>query len=66
MTVQELLQHKELGLWDFGCVKMVRPTGRYIHSEYGDMIEVKRGMFGASKQWVSPNLLQVVRTKEAA
>jgi len=69
--IEELLKHKELGHYDFGSVRTVYPTGRYIdakqyqepdyyqpHNRY--LLEVRgRGWF-SEKKWVSSNCLKPI------
>lgn len=73
--IEELLAHKELGQYDFGSVKLVRPTGRYIDANELEkpelttdrlrfIVEVKSGLF--SKHWVPASQLKPIRAKGQA
>lgn len=76
IDIEKLVSHKELGLYDFGSVTMVRPTGRYvdacdlgepnfIESRLRYCVEVKNGWFG-KKRWVSANCLKPIRERGQA
>jgi hypothetical protein len=72
MSLQSFIKSKELGLYDFGCVSVVYPTGRFIEV-YSDplpdyyekrhryMIEVRLSKILGSKKWVSLNNLKEIR-----
>lgn len=74
MTLEEILQSKELALMDLGSVKLVSITGRYIEppidSDYYEgrarfIVEVKeKGWFG-DKKWVFGKNLQEIKNAKA-
>jgi hypothetical protein len=74
MEIKELLNQKTLGLYDFGSVTEVKPTGRFIDAldtekpDYFEprhrfVVEVKKGFFGSAK-WVLACNLKVIKEKQ--
>ena len=73
MSIEHFLKNKELGLYDWGTVSIVYPTGRFIATDTGQspdyydprfrfMIEVRTSKFLGSKKWVSlQNLKEIQR-----
>ena len=72
MSLQEFIKSKELGLYDFGSISVVYPTGRFItcntdpvpdyyENRHSFMIEVRLSKFSWSKKWVSLNNLKEIR-----
>ena len=74
--IEHLLTAKELALYDFGSIRIVKPTGRYIDAEQYQnpeyyeprgryMIEVRgSGLFSFDKKWVSSNNLKQLLIKK--
>lgn len=72
MSLQAFIKSKELGLYDFGSVSVVYPTGRFIEcntdpvpdyyeNRHRFMIEVRLSKILGSKKWVSLNNLKEIR-----
>lgn len=72
MSLQAFIKSKELGLYDFGSISVVYPTGRFItcntdpvpdyyENRHRFMIEVRLSKFSWSKKWVSLNNLKEIR-----
>lgn len=68
--VKYLISQKELGWFDLGVVRIVRPTGRFIEStemtnpdyyesRYRWQIEVKTDLF--SRAWISSTNLKTIK-----
>ena len=71
--IDELLKNKELGLYDWGKITKVYPTGRYIDTEQYQnpeyyqprdrfMVEIKELKWFGSTRWVSSNNLKKIKT----
>lgn len=71
-ALQHLLQADELGLYDFGSVKVVYPTGRYIDAtengpaEYCEprlrfMVEIREKTFMGVRRWVPAFNLRTIQ-----
>jgi len=74
MEIKELLNQKTLGLYDFGTVTEVKPTGRfidamdsvqpdYVETRHRFQVEVKKGFFDSPK-WVSACNLKIIKEKQ--
>ena len=72
MSLQSFIKSKELGLYDFGSVSVVYPTGRFIEcntdpvpdyyeKRHRFMIEVRTNKFWGDKRWVNLNNLKEIR-----